>query len=533
MNIKTEYLDKSTIATSSNVLYVSSFLKSILSLWFLHDDTNETHTYDPGGADRVISMTGIKADGNVFCTAGWGTGGFSVNTIDNSGTMSQVYQDTYPANSYGNWQCLALDKVNHVAYVASYGTTGIVPYDYSDVYSGGSTVVKGTVIKEVDGLYADQFGTSYVNGIGIAGDYLYYSPYEKTATGVIHRWKLSTSTNEAVTVQNTRSTYRYGAVNYSPYTDRMYIQNTSGYELIVVTDASHATNVRAFHIRYDDIPGVNYYSYPNINIEDVNNRNHIWCGDSQRIFKIDITDCIVDGVIVGTAPTLLSGLIDMYNDAFIYSPYMRFNDSTSYGSDFIYVLADRGWCDSGGWFDPEYENIIANPQYNSNFVHASMDNLRFSYAAEWIPIYSPNMTKYWIVSGYDSDGNKFRSYTDANCGGLRTSGYIKFGSFYLDDTANIGTVRVNGTGDFYQPTGTSLTIQVSNNGGSSWENYTIGTIHTFSSTGNALQVQINLTGNGKSSAYYYSNTTISLTFAEDYDYDTPVKYVKTKLQGGH
>lgn len=535
MKSTVHYLETSKVTSHSNII-MGTVIRTVLSLGVKHNDTNEVSTYDTAdgdGSDRPIAARGVQVDGDLFGVASW-VGGFGLYRMENDGTITEEFHDYSPIGSGTYYQSIALDTANSIAYVGSYNNVGIARYDYSNVKAGGTTVNTLSVLTESDGLYGDEFGHAYTSGLAIVGDYLYYSTDDKSSP-YQNRWKISTGTNEQLTIQNKRRDIRYGAMYYSAATDRMYNHSYYDAELVITTDASHATNAKSFYIRYDDLTSVDNDAYIHMVIEDNVNPNHLWMGSGYQTFKIDVTDCIVDGVTTGTLPTLLVAAKHREVDHKTFTN-MRFMANSSQGSDYIYVLSDRGWNRQMGWLDQENHNVVSLTRYiNSSLYKNSHDYLFYDYQVDPQLITTANNSKYWLFAGYGWDGYKFRTYNESDALFLYTSGYAEFGVYQMDDLGDIGTIQIAGSDEyFYAPTNTTISVQVSNNNGSTWENYTLGTEHLFSSTGNQAKVKINITGNGNKCGYVLNDAgMIPIVLGTDYDYDTPVRYVKTSLKGGY
>ena len=128
---------------------------------------------------------------------------------------------------------------------------------------------------------------------------------------------------------------------------------------------------------------------------------------------------------------------------------------------------------------------------------------------------SANGTKYWIRMGYGSDGHSFRIWSEATnpiqlCGDWE----VVFGTFTLDNSANVDMVFVAGIDDFIIPSNCGLTVYVSNNNGSSWETYDEDSneAHVFSSTGTQLRIKLSATGHPNKSPFLQSKSGLAVDY---------------------
>lgn len=528
MEVKAVTLNSGTnIISNTNVLFHTG-LRKLLSLWYKYHNDNEVNT-NTLAPERPISNEGFKVDEDLILVCSWGQG-FGVHRVNNDGTMTKIYQDSTPHSSYAYYNSIAIDKINKIAAVGSYAANGITFYDYSGAMAGGSTVTKLiTLVTTSGGLLGDEPGLSYTNGLGTAGEWFYYSTEDYTFT-VVHRFKYNAGTPifESITIQNRRTGHRYGAVYEDPVNDRIFIHSYYDYEMTVVTGASTASP-KAFQIRYDSITSIDPHGYMHACIIDKDNPNHIWTGDSGRFFKLDITACLVDGVAAGTLPTLISKLFQSTSELMTYTN-MRF--SAPFGdSRFIMVQGDRDWNRRGGWVDTQNSQVVNISKYESATQSAGRNWLYMSYAAKPQLVQSAGGTKYWAVSGYSWDGHSWRTYAESNMG-LMESGEIILGTFQLDNLASIGGFTWHDISDYlYQPSGSSISIQVSNNNGASWEAYTPGTTHEFATTGNQLRIKLTLTGNGYVSGYLLTNNAMVISFSEKTDLSIQTYKPTSRLLG--
>ena len=534
MEIKTIPLDSgSNVISNTNALYHTG-LRKFISLWFKFHEANEI-TVNGTDPDRPITGEGFKIDGDLIITSSW-TYGFGIHRINNDGTLTRIYMDQYPHSSYQYMGSVAIDKINKIAVVGSHGANGITFYDYSQCFGGTDVVVKKqTWTTSNSPLTMDEPGMSYINGLGCAGEW-FYGSWDEGIVTVMQRWKYNDDYGatdfENIVIQNRDgSAHRDGAVYEDPENDRIFVMSYYDGEMVCVTGASTASP-KAFHVRTDDLPGVDNDHYMHVCVVDKDNPNHIWGGAGNQFYKMDITACIVDGGI-NPSPTLLGTIVQKQTGSTGMMTFsnVRMSSPFNNNSTFIMVNGSNGWNRRGGWVDTENFMVINIPQYPAATQSAGKDWLYFDYGAKPKLIQTANGTKYWVVNGYGSDGGNWRTYAEADMG-LMESGEVILGTFQLDNTENIGKAQWLDLDNYiYSPSGSSISILVSNNNGSTWESYTPGSVHIFSSTGNQLQIKIVMTGNGYNSGYMISNDTMVLLLFEKTDETTQTIKPKHRLLG--
>lgn len=118
---------------------------------------------------------------------------------------------------------------------------------------------------------------------------------------------------------------------------------------------------------------------------------------------------------------------------------------------------------------------------------------------------SANGTKYWVQMGYAADGHSFKIWEENDKPfELIGNWEAKWGTFTLDNSANIDQVFVINTENLYTPSGCTASMYASNNNGSTWETYDMDstTSHVFSSVGTQLQIKLSCTGHPDKAPYY-------------------------------
>ena len=184
------------------------------------------------------------------------------------------------------------------------------------------------------------------------------------------------------------------------------------------------------------------------------------------------------------------------------------------GFAFIPYYGDRGYIEymTQAWFDQETGTIVA-PFSEGNATWDTTDGnpLEYDYNCMPVRVRSGGGTYYWIYAGYSNgDGSYVYVFSDDKGKLFYPTYKVAWGPFTLDGSANVGSIQVgnisntnsdtfDGTGDSYLfpftiPSDCSISFDVSNNGGSSWESYTLGTQHIFNTVGNSALFRVNATG---------------------------------------
>ena len=86
-------------------------------------------------------------------------------------------------------------------------------------------------------------------------------------------------------------------------------------------------------------------------------------------------------------------------------------------------------------------------------------------------------------------------YTDSDVSYLKLSSGETGGNCTSDSvTADDNVIQCELRGKLNYPNQELCTFEVSNNGGSTWESITLGSLHTFSSSGSQVRFRINIVG---------------------------------------
>lgn len=523
MKIETKLITGSTVSAGSKIMYYYG-LNTIIAPGQKRIQSSANYvSRTTGNGTRPIAHNALRVYQDLIFVASWANEGFAVWRINNDGTVTSIYYDQYPNGSYGYMMSLAIDEVNHLAYVGTYSSNGITEYDFSGALSGGTTVVKNTTYYIADGFDGDSPGYPYYGGLEIAGDYLYYAMYEIVHT-VVRRFNTTSKTHSSITVTNKQRNMDDGNLFYDKAHDRIYIVGHTDGATWVVENASTA-GATAFQV-YPSTYG--YYNRPMAAITDKNNTNLMWLGAAYWFLKVDASACLE-----GT--TYAPDYVNVF-DYILRNPY-NFDTPTvifehpEKGSDQILVKSNNGWYRKGGWVDTENNIIVSIARCNGSYDYYESDNFwEDDYGPIYLPIWSANNTKYWVVSGYSYDGDTITIYSNDPYE-IYESSSIKFGSLAFTDSSNIEAINLPGFDDMiYKPTSCTLNIFVSNNAGSTWEAYTPGAgMHEFSSVGNAFQLKLEFSNPVTKSAYIFGNTRIAVDLITELPADTARKQAALRL----
>jgi len=531
--INTIILNDSQYINSATNVYFHYAWKTMISLQWKFNDTNETYTAPAGNGDHCISHSAIQVDGDLILSVGW-SDGFAVRRLNDDGTLTDIYSDTKPLNNYGYYNSIALDKTRKMAWVSSYATNGFQTYDYSGAVNGGTTVTKGASYTTTDGFPCTDSGGPYQNGLYIVGDYLYITPDDRNTGNSLYRMRLSDLTADHLTIDNYRYNPRFGEFYYDETNNRLYrIARTNGEYVIILNPDKSSTDptspARAINLGLSYLGLGDDVLTPLIAVDKTNPNILFVGGYHGRRMKVDITP-VIDGI--DTKPTIIwNDWRSTQNQWSAPSWLWGYNSGRphpTYGSDFIIIRPDRDWYMEFGWWDQENMIPVGPPRYYSWAYHSSKhaytyrgnDTLIYSYAPFPALATSAGGNTYMILSGYGWDGYKFRTWTPDKYE-LETSGYIIFGPFSFSDSANIHSVRINNLKDqLYIPSGTTFTAEVSNNNGAIWELYDYSQedrFHVFQSTGNQLLVKFTFNGMPTKAPHINGVKHLVIDFAERWD----------------
>ena len=493
---------------------------------------------DYDGGDRVIGYpNGYEVDGDLLFTTGWGDG-FAVRRLNNDGTLTRIYQDAnflYRDTSitYNHLQSVAIDTTNKLGVVMSHNVDGYTTFDYSGCVDGGTTFVKDARpthtnpqrFIQAEGLNISSAGLYYQTGMVAAGEWIYVGEYDARHYKRVVRRNLNTDAEEVIgnssgtgdlysgSATIDRNGYRY-TLHYDEVNDRVFYFSYHGGNFIVVLDASTSTPELLWCDIADTGNGVDGFDMGLFIPDPTNSPNRMWVSGSNRFLDVDITPCFT-----GSAPTIHNRVFP--SDSFHYDALWRMGtkyqktsgipmDKLPSYPNFIPTNADRDRNRQGGWIDTT-NNFMVGMEYPLDYTEDTSTGSRgrsfnHGYGCPMVLMESANGTRYWVKMGYGgTDGHLFMTWTeDKYPNQLIGNWEVVFGTFTLDNNANIDQVNLPNTSNFKIPSSCSLTVYVSNNNGTSWETYDKDTeaSHIFSTTGYQLRIKISASGQPDKSPYY-------------------------------
>lgn len=569
--IKTDSLSKhnvtSIIGAATND-YDSQ--RSIVPVW-KRGMSNQTSSYGDGGERCIGGWNAYEVDGDLLMTVGWGDG-FAIRRLNNDGTMTRIYQEDNflyrdTGSTYNHMQSIAIDKVNKLGVVMSYNVYGYTTFDYSGCLNGGSTFVKDPRpshsnpqffigSQDTSNGYVRRVGNSYVGGLCAAGEWIYAHEHDARHYKKVMRRNLRTEEEQILptadikypgSATEDRSGYR-GHIYYDEVNDRIYYCTYYNANFTLVLNASTANPQTVWCDMGDAGMGDDGYEYGLFVPEPESDPNIIAIGANSRIAYIDITPCFT-----GTSPTVLK---QFYTEdgtkgaAFgvLFRAGTKYQSRTNDAMDkhpsdnyFLPTAADRGRNMLDGWIDMENERIVGLERHDTVVEDTSSNGRGRSYRADYsAPIFrmrSANGTPYWIKTGYGYDGHSIRVWDDSVGYGLVGNWSIEYGTFTLENNANIDFINLK-IHEHQIPGGCSLNYYVSNNNGSTWENYTAlddSTHHVFNSSGTQLKVKFVATGLDTKAPYKMSQAYDMVTYGTLYesvkDATIPYKVTRRKIRG--
>jgi hypothetical protein len=289
---------------------------------------------------------------------------------------------------------------------------------------------------------------------------------------------------------------------------------------------------KCYEIRLENVTGISGDDIYTATIKvDSSNKDHLWVSAHRgKYIKIDISN--ITGSTTIQTPTLLYKNDYWFNIDKAYHPFYMSTGCVGLKcpeNDIIIIRPRSYYNYYYGWLDTENMLPVTSSYYvdydkkgNNSYRYNSSQQLKFGYGTFPIPIYSDNTTKYWLIGGAGSDGNKIWVFDSGLT--LHTSGYITFGKFEIG--GNIRNLKIfNLKDNVFELTGTSFDVYVSNNNGSAWEVYDWDNeeMHHFNSLGNEALVKFKFTGyQGIKSPYINSldNTQIGIWISDDMGIDS-------------
>ena len=494
------------------------------------------------GGDRVIGFpNGYEIDGDLLFTVGWGDG-FAVRRLNNDGSMTRIFNDSNflyrdTSSTYNHLQGVAIDTTNKLGVVMTYNVDGYTTFDYSGCTSGGTTFVKDDRPTHSNpqrfiggagdsGLNISSAGLYYQSGICAAGEWIYVGEYDARHYRRVCRRNLNTGVEQVLgnssgtadlksgTATIDRDGYRHWLF-YDEINDRVIYAAYYNSNFIVVEDASTASPKLVWCDLGDAGVGDDGYEIGFFCPDPTNSPNRFWIGCSSKAVDVDITPCMS-----GSAPTVHNQVSFNDSNNVQFDALMRFGtkyqktsgtpmDKLPSYPNHIPIHGDRGWAQIGGFLDPD-NNKVHSFRRRDNLTEDTTTGSRGSsyrsdYGTNAVLMSSANGTKYWVQMGYGADGHSFKIWEENDKPRELIGNWEAiWGTFTLENSANIDQVFVTNTYNLHTPSGCTSTIYVSNNNGSSWETYNKDseTSHVFSTTGTQLRVKLTCTGHPDKAPFY-------------------------------
>lgn len=497
---------------------------------------------DYDGGDRVIGFpNGYEVDGDLLFTVGWGDG-FAVRRLNNDGTLTKIFQDTYflwrdTTSTYNHLQSVAIDKVNQLGVVMTYNVEGYTTFDYSGCLNGGTTFVKDARpthstpdafigSQDTGGGYVNRVGNSYTSGIAAAGEWIYASDHDSHHYKKIMRRNLNTGVEERLDQTSSdvylsgsgvidRNGYR-GTVFYDEVNDRIFQFTYYNANFTVVTAASTASPKTVWCDLGDAGVGDDGYEQ-GLHVNDpVNAPNRMWVGGSNRYLDIDITPCFTGGdptihnqiSLSDSTNNIILGNLGRMGSKYQATSGTPMTKIPGY-PNYIRTYADRDINMVGGWLDTDNNKSPGSVRYNDTTEDTVTGGrgrtLRYSYDCPAVLMSSANGTKYWVKMGYSYDGHRFIVYEESDDPyELIGNWELIYGTYTLANSANIDECFISNVDQIVVPSNCTLTAYVSNNNGSSWETLDTAstTAHRFQTTGTQLRVKLTAAGQPDKAPYY-------------------------------
>ena len=541
--VSTLHLDRYNIATWNDATIGTNYAGD----WWLEpvfqmNDSDSLVTTDDWYGDRCIGSQGSVhiLDQQWILSVSWGDG-FAIRRINDNGTITRVY-GVSNGNGYNHHTGLVYHPGTRQVFINQYNTPRMGVVDLGAWIDAGKPD-NGAGITQTDNIYqldatwnfpTDQTGTSYENGLGLAGDWLYMASYARNAVNGVYRWNVNTRQYETIPIQglNWNSSYWEGTFVYDDRLDRLFylVRWTGG--LSIIENASSA-NPTARFVSFSG-HGANHCTYKGVFYPEPGNTNRIIVGGEWRFFDLDITD-----VLAGTTntPTYLNERYT-YNNPWALrnyfpfasdDPYMEdeYRGGSPYGPYWIPIYSDRGWLRKSGWFD--LENFAPVGRCGEDNYSHERDTVFSDYMGGTFKVTSANGTHYYIYAGYGWDGHRIRVYNKPFL--LKPQYSITFGT--LTNADGIAAVDLDALPWTWKvPSGTTLTVEVSNNNGSTYEAYS-GGLHEFASTGTQLRVRYTASGleNKMPYAYRSNGVPMAIAYAPGYMNLPNLKALTTRIAG--
>lgn len=521
--------------------------------------SNRVGHHNEGTDDLIGFPHGYGVDGNLIIHASWSSG-LGIVKINNDGSFTRIYSNTDPSGAYGdsNNQSIVLHRESKRFVIMSYDNNGYSIWDYSDCFNGNAPtkLEEGNPFISVDGITIADVGSSYFSGLTIAGDWVYAADESSAHYKSIGRRNILTGAQEKIdfTVDKVagsatidRNGYR-GILSYDSVNDRVFYQTYYNANMTLITNASSANPLAVWCDMGDAGLGDDAYEHGIFVPDPVNEPNIIILGCNSRVAKVDITPCFT-----GTKPTVIGvGYTEDGTTGSRFGNYFRVGGQEQDILDehsiknpafpkFCPTAPDRGRNMLDGWFDQDNFRVVGLYRHNNTTEDTTTLGRGRSYRSDYgTPIFrmqSEDKTFWWVKLGYGYDGHQYYSWDNSIGNGLIENWSIEYGTYTLDNSANIDVVNLTTDGHSV-PSGCTLSYYVSNDNGSTWENYNPASangFHTFSSSGTQLRVKYISDGHIDKGSYKMSNMFDFVVYGTLYaamkDASIPYKLTRKRIRG--
>lgn len=542
------------VVSGTNTLFEFS-VKRLIALNTVNRRTEHVDKWT-GLADYVRSTGQIQVDGKYFWTSTYSEGA-GMFQIENDGQITQLWNGSKFLNNYTyHYYNLTVSPAHQKFWIGTYVQDGLAMYDYSTPTQEAIDATK-RVIGSADGMTGNQrgCGVAYLwSPMAVAGDWLYYGGTTDQIT--TSRWNIVTEANEEISILNGINSSHW-TFFYDQPNDRMYTlcHTSSGPgHARIIADASTASPT-GFHLTTNESA---LGSYPGsggfgVWVDPADADHIIMTGYYGRVAEWDIS-----AVMAGTtsSPTFVgfgNGRYPHDSIGFYPSGYNHFfphPDHDDYMIQSKYGLHSSYPNDGGyGWLDLTHGDRVATSRGDNLYWYADAPTGTdgdlmgtdgrppINHTVAWAPnkVQSDDGTIYWVNAGYGGHSStgifSWAAHQDFT---LETSGDVVFGSYQLESTANITHVQVACHGLWQVPLHAALSCQVSNDSGTTWEEYDYQAeeLHEFASVGNTVQVKFILSGNGRTSPYYQGHYFPTITMlAVDKPLPRPTSRHRTEVKG--
>lgn len=522
--------------------------------------SNYTGYLNPGNDDLIGFPHAYGVHDNIIIHAAWASG-LGIVKINDDGSFTKIYGNSDPSGAYGdaNNQSIVLHRPSKKFVIMSYDNNGYSIWNYEPCFSDNDPVLLesgGTFINDGAGLTIEDVGSSYFSGLTIAGDWIYAADEGAEHYKAIGRRNIVTGVQEKVdftTQQRSgsatidRNGYR-GTVSYDSVNDRVFYQTYYNANMTVIYDASTSSPTVVWVDMADAGLGNDAYEQGIYIPDPVNEPNIIISGANSRHAKIDISRCLTGTqapVVLGQFYTEDAATGSRYGNYF--RAGVQNQEITSMHSernpafpDMCPTSSDRGRNMLDGWLDQDNYKIVGVYRHNNTTEDTTTGGRGRSYRSDYgCPIFrlrSANGTFWWVKLGYGYDGHRYYSWSDDIGNGLIGNWEIQYGTYTLENSANIDFVHLE-TDGHYVPSQCSLSYYVSNNNGSSWQAYSAGDdgFHMFTTAGTQLKIKYVAAGRPEKAPYKASAVLDAVTYGTLYesikDTTIPYKVTRKKIRG--